>query len=71
MSECCSANIHCPKSNPNFRDIKRIVVENMILHEIFSVTFHVISRKMDFLWDSVDKTKILYLKHFDRRKEQC
>ena len=29
--------IHCPKSNQNFRDITRNVVENMILHEIFSV----------------------------------
>ena len=29
--------IHCPKSNPNFRDISLNVVENMILHEIFRV----------------------------------
>ena len=30
-------NIHCPKSNPYFRDITWNVVENMILHEIFRV----------------------------------
>ena len=35
------------------------IVENQILHEIFNVvsrfpgSFHVISRKLDFLWDSV------------------
>ena len=87
--------IHCPRSNPNFREITWNVVENMTLHEIFHVvsrflrysyiscyicyimlytrsgenvilhgmfhevryhvspTFHVISRKIDFLWDSV------------------
>ena len=27
--------LHCPKSNPNFRDITWNVVENMILHELF------------------------------------
>ena len=26
---------HCPKSNPNFRDITRNVEENEILYEIF------------------------------------
>ena len=30
-------NIHCPKSNPNFRDKTWNVVENMVLHEIFRV----------------------------------
>ena len=52
-------SIHCLKSNPNFRDITWNVVDNMILHELFRVvsrfpaTFHVISRKKDFLWDGV------------------
>ena len=52
--------IHCLKSNPNFRNITWNVVENMILHEIFRLasrlpaTFHFISRKIDFLWDSVE-----------------
>ena len=27
--------LHCPKSNPNFPDITRIVDKNDILHEIF------------------------------------
>ena len=52
--------VHCPKSNKNFRDITGNVVEIMILHEIFRVvtrfppTFHVVSWKIDFLWDSVE-----------------
>ena len=29
--------LHCPKSNPNFRDIAWNVEENQILHEIFRV----------------------------------
>ena len=29
--------VHCPKSNTNFRDITRKIVENMIVHEIFRV----------------------------------
>ena len=29
--------IHCPKSDPNFRDLTRNVEENEILHEIFPV----------------------------------
>ena len=47
---------HCPKSNPNFRDIT--VEENKIQHEIFRVvsrfpaTFYVLSRKIDYLSDS-------------------
>ena len=32
----CSA-LHCPKSNPNFRNITLNVVLNMILHELFRV----------------------------------
>ena len=49
----------CPKSNLNFRDISRNVVENMILHEIFRVVSHFphyISwyiTKNDYLRDSV------------------
>ena len=51
--------IHCPKSNPNFRDITWNLVENMILHEIshvFPATFHVTyvySGKSISFWDSV------------------
>ena len=48
------------KANPNFRDRTWNVEENLILHELFRVqyhvfpaTLHVISRKDDFLWDSV------------------
>ena len=55
--------IHCPKSNPNFRDITWNAVENMTLYKnprsmchVFPVTFHVISRKIDFLRDSVHCT---------------
>ena len=29
--------LHCPKSNPNFRDILWNVVENMILHELLRI----------------------------------
>ena len=32
-----TSTVHCPKSNPNFRDITWNVVENMILHEIFRI----------------------------------
>ena len=53
-------DIYCKKSNPNFRDIIWNVEENLILHEIFRVvsrfplcTFHVILRKVDYLWDCV------------------
>ena len=53
-------DIYCKKSNPNFRDIIWNIEENLILHEIFRVvsrfplyTFHVISRKVDYLWDCV------------------
>ena len=54
--------LHCPKSNSNFRDITWNVMEDLILQEIFRVlsrfpvTFHVTSRKIDFLWDSVVST---------------
>ena len=30
-------SVHCPKSNPSFRDITWNVVENMELHEIFRI----------------------------------
>ena len=47
------------EKSSNFRDLTRNVAENMILLEIFRVVsrfpamvFHVISRKIDFLWDS-------------------
>ena len=52
---------HCPKSNPNFRDITNKVEENEILQEIFRVIsrfpakFHVIQysgKSIDHLWDS-------------------
>ena len=53
-------HLHCPKSNPNVRDITWNVEDNEILHVIFRVvvlfsnaTFHVISRKIDYLWESV------------------
>ena len=56
----------CPKDNPNFRDITRKVQENEILQEIFrlvylvfTATFRVISRNIDYLWDSVIKRKLL------------
>ena len=53
--------MHCPKSDQNFRDITRNVGENMIYLEIvrvvqylvFPVTFPVISRKIDYIWDSL------------------
>ena len=49
------------EKSSNFRDLTRNVAENMILLEIFRVVsrfpaiFHVISRKIDFLWDSVGR----------------
>ena len=52
--------VHCPTNNPNFRDITWNVEENETLHGILRVvssfphyTFRIISRKIDFLWDSV------------------
>ena len=48
--------IHCPKSNLNFRDITPHVEENEIQHKIFRIVsrfLRVISRKIDYLWDSV------------------
>ena len=54
--------LNCPKINPNFRHITWNVEENMILHEIsalyhvFFTTFYVISRKIDYFWDSVGLT---------------
>ena len=52
--------LNCPKSNQNFCDITGYVVKNIMGHEIFRVvsrfpraTFHVISLKIDFFWDSV------------------
>ena len=52
--------LHCPKKNPNFRDITWNKMENIILDEIFRVVSrfpryacHGISRKIDFLRDSV------------------
>ena len=52
------SGLHCPKSNPNFRNITWNVEENMILHEIFRVvlyhvflaTFHVLLRKIDYFY---------------------
>ena len=50
--------VHCPKSNPNLRDITQNVEENEILHEIFRAifrfptTFRVKYRKINYLWDS-------------------
>ena len=44
---CCP--VHCPKSNPNFRDITRTVEENEILHEIFHVSPLHFIRKIDYL----------------------
>ena len=43
--------IHCKKSNPKFRDITWNVEEKEILR--FPHQFYVISRKVDYLWDSV------------------
>ena len=37
QSEKKSVSIHCPKSNPNFRELTRNVEENEIIHEIFRV----------------------------------
>ena len=55
-------NLHCPKSNPNFRDISWNVVENMILHEIFRVvsrfplyiSCYIAENRLLYLCDSVD-----------------
>ena len=33
--QVCTVDMHCPKSNPNFRDITGSEVENMVLHELF------------------------------------
>ena len=53
--------MHCPKSNPNFRDIRWSVVENIILQEIFRIVSRFpcyiscyIAEKSYFLWDSVE-----------------
>ena len=54
-------SMHYQKSNQNFRDITWNVEKNEILHYIFCIvsrfprysTFHVLSRKIDYLWDSV------------------
>ena len=63
--------VHCPKSNPNFRyktwnveeneiwNILRTVVQ--VQYHVFPATFHVISRKMYYLWDSVCLASALYI----------
>ena len=56
--------MQCQKINPNFRVLTCNVEENEKLHKIFrvvlrfSATFHVISRKIYYLWDSVSEEKI-------------
>ena len=61
--------VHCPKSNPNFRYKTWNVEENeiwnilrtVVQYHVFPATFHVISRKMYYLWDSVCLASALYI----------
>ena len=49
--------IHCSKCNPNFRDITLNVEENeifLVVSRVSRATFHVLSRKIDYLLDSVE-----------------
>ena len=44
------ASPHCPKSNPNFRDITWNVVETMILHDLWKTWYYMNCGKHDTTW---------------------